>query len=171
MILFYRLDNSRHIQYLRLTVPHYDHIYGLVRHALVKTDTVMREAIEPGLKFAVTLHHLAEGASHASIAAHYRLGRSTVSGIIYDTCDALWEVLQPIYMRAPSGPEEWLRIAEGWSFIFPSYFIFYSIYYSIYTSTVFTHVYVITLTRMTSDLLCCIVCIWIYLCLPYISIW
>lgn len=73
----------------------------------------MRRAIEPGLKLAVTLHHLAEGASHSTIALHYRLGRSTVSNIIYETCDAIWKVLQPLYMKKPDGPREWKTIARS----------------------------------------------------------
>ena len=79
----------------------------------LQTDTHLRKAIAPGLKLAITLHHLAEGASHASISAHYRLGRSTTSQIIYNTVDALWKVLQPIYLKPPSGPTEWKHVAKG----------------------------------------------------------
>ena len=73
----------------------------------------MQQAIQPALKLAVALHHLAEGARHSSIAAHYHLGKSTLSEIIYDTCRALYKVLQPIYMRTPSGPDEWKAVADG----------------------------------------------------------
>ena len=60
----------------------FDHLLGLVAPSITKQDTRLRDFIEPRLeKLAVTLHHLAEGASHKSIAAHYRLGRSTVSEI------------------------------------------------------------------------------------------
>jgi hypothetical protein len=76
----------------------------------------MRRAIEPGLKLAVTLHHLAEGASHSTIVLHYRLRRSTVSNIIYETCDAIWKVLQPLYMKKPDGPREWKTIARSKGF-------------------------------------------------------
>ena len=106
-------DTGHHSQYMRMTVENFDIILGLVELHLRRQDTVMRPAIEPGLKIAVTLHHLAEGASHVAIAAHYRLGRSTVSRIIYETCEALWTVLQPVYLKAPSGPNEWLNIAKG----------------------------------------------------------
>ena len=79
---------------------------------LQKEDTVMRKAIKPDLKLALTLHHLAERASHSSIALHYRLGRSTTSNIIYETCAALYTILQPIYMKPPSGHSDWKRIAD-----------------------------------------------------------
>ena len=73
----------------------------------------MRRAVDLKLKLAVTLHHLAEGASHSSIALHYRLGRRTVSEMIYETCKALWNVLQPKYLQPPQGPQEWKKIANG----------------------------------------------------------
>lgn len=41
----------------------------------------MRKAMPADLKLApiLQLHHLTEGSTHSVIAAHYRLGRSTVS--------------------------------------------------------------------------------------------
>jgi hypothetical protein len=108
-----RLYNDRHIKYFRMSKESFDFLLSQIRTKITKEDTNMRLAIEPALKLAVTLHHLAEGASHSSIAMHYRLGRSTVSQIIYDTCDAIFDVLQPIYLTPPQGPEEWKRIAEG----------------------------------------------------------
>lgn len=108
-----RCDNARHIMYMRMSTESFDHILSLIYGDIQKMDTNMRPAIQPALKLAVTLHHLAEGASHSSIAAHYRLGRSTVSEMIYDTCRALYKVLQPIYMRTPTGPDEWKAVADG----------------------------------------------------------
>ena len=63
-------DTGRHSQYMRMMVENFDIILGLVEPHLRRQDTVMRLAIEPGLKLAITLHHLAEGTSHVAIAAH-----------------------------------------------------------------------------------------------------
>ena len=50
----------------------------------------------------------------------YRVGRSTVCGIIDTTCNALWNVFSREYLRRPSTPEEWININEGfhqlWNF-------------------------------------------------------
>ncbi|KAF6034082.1 hypothetical protein EB796_007607 [Bugula neritina] len=107
---------SRHKSYFRMSVEKFDYLLRLVAPILTQQDTNMRQAIEPTLKLAITLHHLAEGNSHKSIANHYRLGRSTVSNIIYATCDALYEALQPTYLAVPKGKEEWKKIAEGFVF-------------------------------------------------------
>lgn len=107
-------DSNRHFRYLRMTATNFDYLLTLLEHSITKQDTHLRKAIPPGLRLAVTLHHLSEGASMASIAAHYRLGRSTVSEIINDTCSAIWNVLHPIYLAPPQGPQQWKNIAEGY---------------------------------------------------------
>ena len=104
---------DRHMKYLRMSPENFDAILHMIRPLITKQDTVMRKSIQPAMKLAVTLHHLAKGASHVSIAAHYRLGRSTVSMIINDTCKAIWEAMSPLYLSPPSGPTEWNKIAQG----------------------------------------------------------
>ena len=103
---------DRHHHHLRMSRECFDNILMLVASKLTKKDTNMREAIKPELKLAVTIQYLAEGSSHRAIAAHYRLGRSTVSQIILDTCKALVEALEPIYLKPPSEPTEWRNIAK-----------------------------------------------------------
>lgn len=55
----------------------------------------------------------------ASLAMSYRIGKSTVSSIIQDTCEAIWEVLQYRVLFQPS-QENWMKIAddffERWNF-------------------------------------------------------
>lgn len=62
---------------------------------------------------------LATGDSYHTIASSYRLGISTVCGIVYETCDAIWKTMQPIYMPCPT-KEDWVRIANDfemkWNF-------------------------------------------------------
>lgn len=107
-------NDDRHKQYLRMSAESFDYLLGMIENDITKTTTRMREPIEPGMKLCITLHHLAEGASHKSIASHYRLGRSTVSNAIYETCKALWKRLQPVYLKSPQNEDEWKVIAEGY---------------------------------------------------------
>ena len=51
-------ETGRHSQYMRTTVENFDIIVGLVEPHLRRQDTLIQLAIEPGLKMAVTLHHL-----------------------------------------------------------------------------------------------------------------
>ena len=55
---------------------------------------------------------LATGDSYTGLAARYRLGKSTVTKIISQTCAAIWKVMQPEVMPKPTHAD-WKRIEEG----------------------------------------------------------
>ena len=42
----------------------------------------------------------------------YRNGGSTLSSILKETCDAIYETLAPDYLRPPSSVEDWMKIAK-----------------------------------------------------------
>lgn len=84
----------------------------MIAHRITKQDTQMRPAIPADTRLCVTLHFLVTGMSFTTLAFIYALGRKTVSDIVYDTCEAIWDVLQPIYLRLPSTHAEWQNIAD-----------------------------------------------------------
>ncbi len=47
------------------------------------------------------------------IAVSYRMGVSTVSGIVRETCEAIWDALHELYMPVPS-TSQWEDIAKGY---------------------------------------------------------
>jgi hypothetical protein len=55
-----------------------------------------------------------------SLSYYFRIGLTTVSTIIRETCKAIWETLQPKYLNRPRNPSEWLAISkefeEIWNF-------------------------------------------------------
>lgn len=96
-----------------MSTASFDHILSMIRDDITKEDTPMRKAIKPDLKLAVTLHHLATGSDYRTVSKHYRLGESTVRGIVRDVCEALWTRLQPVYLREPQTDADWQAVAEG----------------------------------------------------------
>ena len=58
-----------------------------------------------------TLRYLVTGMQ--TISFSYRLGHSTVSCIIEETCQAIWEALSPEFLRAPLNSEEWKQLSDG----------------------------------------------------------
>ena len=48
------------------------------------------------------------------------MGRSTVSGILKEICEAIWKVLMSQYVRAPSSTAEWEGVScqfeQIWNF-------------------------------------------------------
>jgi len=54
---------------------------------------------------------LAHGDSVSTTARGFRIGKSTAYEIIYETCNVIWNILQPIYLPKPTA-ESWKNIAE-----------------------------------------------------------
>jgi len=62
---------------------------------------------------------LAHGDSARSKSWDFRIGKSTIYKIIYETCDAIWQALHAQYLPKPS-QETWEKVIDGfwnkWNF-------------------------------------------------------
>ena len=90
----------------------FDHLLGLVSALITKEDTNYRKAISVAEHFALTLRFLSTGESQVSLSFLFRLGKSTISKIIAETCEALRQVLFPFYVKPPSSSCEWKAISK-----------------------------------------------------------
>ncbi|XP_073421558.1 uncharacterized protein [Dendrobates tinctorius] len=97
--------------YIRMSQESFMDLLGMVEGIIRRRDTQLRRAIPPEERLLVTLRFLATGESLSSLHFQYRLGISTLSGIVADTCRALCEVLCLEYLPLPT-TEKWLQIAE-----------------------------------------------------------
>lgn len=54
------------------------------------------------------------------LAWQFHVGHTTVHKIIKETCQTIWTVLSPLYLKTPSSYEEWEKISRGfwenWNF-------------------------------------------------------
>ncbi|XP_048582528.1 uncharacterized protein LOC116618984 [Nematostella vectensis] len=98
--------------YLRMSPERFQHLHLMVGPIIAKKDTKMRKAISSEERLVVTLRYLATGDSQQSQSFNFRIGRSTVSEIIRETCSAIWEALHKNYLKSPSTPDEWQEIAN-----------------------------------------------------------
>ena len=78
---------------------------------LLRTN-VRYNSLVPAERMAVTLRYLASGESQTSLAFNFRIGRSTICTILQETCTAIWQALQPSWVRVPSNASEWASIAD-----------------------------------------------------------
>ena len=69
--------------------------------------------MEPGERLAITLKRLATGDSPQSIAFAYRRGVSTIRETVYNTCEILWKVLMPMFLKPPSDVCDWQKVEQG----------------------------------------------------------
>jgi hypothetical protein len=92
---------------MRMAPEMFDEIQQRLAPILQKSDTICRKALDPGLKLAVTLRHLAEGDSYPSLSYDFRMARTTISSLRGHSTKFSEEVI-PI----PNTHEEWRPIAE-----------------------------------------------------------
>ncbi|XP_024875884.1 protein ANTAGONIST OF LIKE HETEROCHROMATIN PROTEIN 1-like, partial [Temnothorax curvispinosus] len=77
----------------------------------LQKQTHIREPVSAEERLCLTLRYLACGDSMVSISYQYLLGCTTISNIISETCEAIWNMLCPVVLPSSLTKEDWLRIA------------------------------------------------------------
>lgn len=93
-------DREQFFKYTRMSPTCFHKLLNLIQHKLEKHSK--REALSPEHRLAITLYYLAHGCSMQVVAWSFLIGKSTVSFVIRETCQAIWDVLSPIYLKAPT---------------------------------------------------------------------
>lgn len=101
---FRSVDNQKYLfrNFLRMDENIYDELLMLVSPLIQKQDTSMRIAISPSERLSVTLRYLAIGGTFASLSVLFRIAPCTISTIIPETCDAIYQVLKDKYLKVYS---------------------------------------------------------------------
>ncbi|XP_069615894.1 uncharacterized protein [Ranitomeya imitator] len=106
-----RQNPEKFYNYLRMRQDHFDVLLEKVGDVIQRQDTHMRSSITPAERLMVTLRFLATGESLMSLHYQFRLGISTISGIVKVTCLAIWDTLHTEYIPQPTR-DNWLQSAE-----------------------------------------------------------
>lgn len=85
--------------YLRMDAETFDKLLSLIKHKIVKQDTIMRQSISAEERLAATLRYLATGRSFKDLSFSTGIGTSTLCNLIPETCQAIYESLQGEYMK------------------------------------------------------------------------
>ena len=107
-------DPEAHFQYLRMSRSRFEELLSMVSPHLRRRSyhCTARPAITPAERLAITIRFLATGNSQASMSFNFRVGRSTICEIVKETSEAIWSVLQPLYVKHPTTDEEWIGISN-----------------------------------------------------------
>ncbi|XP_017151552.1 uncharacterized protein LOC108161739 [Drosophila miranda] len=65
------------------------------------TKNCIRTSIPPDCRLFLTLRYLASGEGTGRLAKSFKMGHSTVRGIIQETSDVLWTLLSPTFLSQP----------------------------------------------------------------------
>ncbi|XP_029677097.1 protein ALP1-like [Formica exsecta] len=103
-------DKKKFVNYFRMDPIIFQESLKLVGPSIVK-QYVIRDPIPPETRLHITLRYLASGDSMASISYAYRIGNNTVSKIISETCEEIWNALkETVFLH--DNPESWQEIAD-----------------------------------------------------------
>ena len=72
----------------------FDHLAQLLQPVIQKQNTNFRQPICVKERLAITLCYLASGDLQQSLGVGHRIGKATISKIIKETSNALWETLK-----------------------------------------------------------------------------
>ena len=90
----------------------FDHLLSIVGPHITREDTNFRKSIAANERLAITLRFLASLESQQSLSYSYRVGRSTISNIVRETCKVIYDGLAPTYLKAPSLADDCLAISK-----------------------------------------------------------
>ena len=83
-----------------------------------KNDTFWRKSLEPGLKLAITLRHLAAGDKYPTLQFGFRVARNTISIFIPELCQAIVEEYKDEDITCHTASNEWQDIANEYQIAF-----------------------------------------------------
>ncbi|XP_069695796.1 uncharacterized protein [Periplaneta americana] len=95
----------------KMSLDSFNNLLSSVNENLMKQDTVMRDCIGVEEKLAITLRYLGTGCSFRSLHFEYLIGRATAADLVKDTCEVLWDTLNPEFMK-PKAREDWICTSE-----------------------------------------------------------
>ncbi|KAJ8684802.1 hypothetical protein QAD02_020595 [Eretmocerus hayati] len=110
-----REDPAKFHTLYRMRVETYD-LLSLLMARLTKNHP---SALPPGLRLNICLRYLFIADDISTIALAERIGESTAREVIKEVCQVVIEVLQPIYLRKPTG--------EKWRYIIADYLLRWNI--------------------------------------------
>ena len=100
--------------FLRMPPAMFDELVERLSPRITKQTTNWRTPLEPGLKVAVTLRHLASGAKYSDMQYGWRLPHNTISLVVREVCEAIVEEYLEEQLTPPNTPEGWKELADQW---------------------------------------------------------
>lgn len=101
--------------FTRLTPAMFTDMVQRLTPRLQKHNTWYREALPVGLKVAITLRYMATGDSYHSLMYLFYVPHNTISLLVLDVCQAIYEVYGEEAIQNPNTPEGWKAIADQFS--------------------------------------------------------
>ncbi|XP_003426874.1 protein ALP1-like [Nasonia vitripennis] len=95
------VDYEKYFEYIRMDVETYNELFKLLEPK-IKKQFLIKYPIPAHTRLQICLRYLASGDSMTSISSAFKVANNTVSKIVTDTCQAIWDVLSNLVFPTPS---------------------------------------------------------------------
>lgn len=85
--------------YMRMNINSFYTLLSKVEPYIQRQETNMRQSIAPVARLEATLRYLTTGCSYTSLQYSTRISKQSLSIIVPETCDAIYQVLKDDYMK------------------------------------------------------------------------
>ena len=100
--------------FMRMPPAMFDEIVERLTPRIRKETTNMREPLEPGLKVALTLRHLASGARYRDMQYAWRVPPNTICIVVREVCLAIIDEYLDELLTCPTTEAGWMELANDW---------------------------------------------------------
>ena len=87
---------------MRMPYEKFCELAEVVSESITKQNTIMRMAIPPRERLALTLRFLVTGESFESLSFQFRIGKTTVGNIVLEVCSAIYDSLREEFLQTPN---------------------------------------------------------------------
>jgi len=105
---------------MRMEPAMFREILDRVRPRITGQTTNWRKPLDPGLKLAMTLRHLATGEDYHSLRFQWRCAHNTISLVVREVCRAIVAEFSGEVINCPQTPDGWKQVAakfgDRWNF-------------------------------------------------------
>ena len=110
-----RNEDTRAFKHFMMMPPAmFDEVVQRLTPRLAKQNTNYRASLEPGLKVAITLRHLAPGYTYSNMQYAWRVPHNTISLVVREVVKALIEEYTDELLFCPTTEQGWRDLADQW---------------------------------------------------------
>ena len=105
-------DQASYKNFMRMPPDMFAELLTRMGPRITKHNANYKETLDPGLKIALTLRHIASETKYHSMSYGWRVRHNTISQLIRKVCQAIIDEYKDEVMKCPTTPEEWRAISS-----------------------------------------------------------
>lgn len=84
-----RISDGSFVNFTRMSSSDFETLLQMIGPTIAKQDTILRNAVGPHIRLAITLRYLSTGDSYASLSYTFRVSRQLIGRIVPQVCKEL----------------------------------------------------------------------------------